>query len=84
MQQNIRCIAAATFKMMAIGSARSASVPSEVKPKLTSDSGTTYPASCELSPYVISRPLQAHPAKLPIDSTVVGTDLGCPHIWHQV
>ena len=54
-------IAAATIKMIAISSAHSVFVLS-VKPKQTKSS-CTYPTSCELRPYIISLPLQAHPPK---------------------
>ena len=73
MQRNIWCIILATFKMIAMRSARFASVLSMFKSTNYSDSSHTSPASCELSPYVISRPLQAKLPKLPVNSTDVQT-----------
>ena len=68
MQRNIRCIIVSTFKMIAISSAHSASMLSVVKPKQTTVSAAAL-ISCELRPYAISRYLQAHPPKPPVDST---------------
>ena len=56
--QNIWCIVAATFKMMAMSCACSASVLSVVRPKQTR---VTAAALSQLRAYIICRPLQDHP-----------------------
>ena len=81
MQQNIWCIILATFKMIAMSSARSASILSVVKPKQPSGSGRTNPASCEFRPYVLSRP-KPTPLNPPL-ILLMSRRHRCPHIKRE-